>query len=582
MVSVKSELREALSSQIYLRWFVILLILLPVIIEAIYIKIFGVNIVYWDQWDFVPFIEELYNNNLSFYDLFGQHNEHRLFFPRIIMLLLAYISRYNNIYEMYFSWMLVLLILVVVFLLYKSSFGSSTKMLMVFVPVSFIIFNLRQFENILWGFQLQIYLCVLGFVFSIHMLEKLDKSNLNLLLAIFGGILASYSFANGLVTWPVGLFFILISSKGRNTAVFWSLAGILAMGLYFYNWTKPPQNPSIFFIINQPIDGILYLLANIGSPLAYEKLAAISMGIFLLIIIFIEFVFLYKYNLLRANSTWLSFILFSLISSFVTTVGRAGCGLEQALSSRYVTFTLLGVIGVYLLAINLYNIKSQNRMHPILFGIVVSILVIGLMAGNMSGIEQGKSIRESRSDDVYYLKTYKLQADNNLGGLYPKGLYPIPKIVRDRAPFLEKYKLSIFADNDINLDGLFESQASTQYHIDTINTNLLNNMTVTINKKDTESITVTGWAVDGQANTLAKAVFISIDDKLIIPTRYYLDRVDVARFYKNGNFRYSGFMGAFNTSNLANGSHILTLKVISKEGNQYYKLNPEIKIVVAG
>ena len=178
-ITILSKLRKAYCSLLSRRWLVVLLVLSPAILEAIYIKIFGVNVLFWDQCKFVPYIEKLYTNNISFFDLFQQDNEHRPFFPRIIMLVLAYVSNYNNIYEMYFSWILALFILLLVFLMYKNSFGTSTKMMINFLPISFIIFTLRQFENILWGLQLQVYSCVLGFLISIYMLEKSDKFGFN-------------------------------------------------------------------------------------------------------------------------------------------------------------------------------------------------------------------------------------------------------------------------------------------------------------------------------------------------------------------------------------------------------------------
>jgi hypothetical protein len=568
-IPILSEIARDVSPLSFKEWLVLLLILLPAILEVAYIRSFGVNVVYWDQWDFIPYIEKMFQHNLSLSDLFQQHNEHRLFFPRIIMLILAYFSNYNNLYEMYFSWTLAVLILILIFTMYKPSFKVSIKSLIYFIPISFIIFNFRQYENILWGFQLQIYLGVLGFLFALYMLGESNELCLNFLLAILGGILASYSFANGLATWPVGLFFLLISNKERKLAYFWSLAGILVMGLYFSGWAHPSGHPSIFFILNKPFDGVLYLLVNIGSSLAHDKHTAVGVGIFLVIVLFIELIYLYEFNIFRSNSMWLSLILFSLISSVITTVGRAGFGAEQALSSRYVTFTLIGVIGIYILALNLYNMKSHDRILAILFGVVVSILIIGSITGYTSGISAGKSLKEARLDSAYYLKTYKLQPDYNF-----QGLYHSPRTIRSKAPFLETYNLNAFTDNDLRFNGLIESQATTLYSIDAINAKSIKNKINIINKSDSKSIKITGWAVDWSDGTLAKAVFISIDNKLIMPTRYYVDRVDVANYFNNRNFRYSGFMSVFNISSLDIGSHNLTLRVISNGGDKYYKSSP--------
>ena len=443
-ITILSKLRKAYCSLLSRRWLVVLLVLSPVILEAIYIKIFGVNVLFWDQCKFVPYIEKLYTNNISFYDLLQQDNEHRPFFPRLIMLFLAYISNYNNIYEMYFSWILALFILLLVFLMYKDSFGTSTKTMMNFLPISFIIFTLRQFENILWGLQLQVYSCVLGFLISIYMLEKSDKFGFNFFLAAFGGVFASYSFANGLAVWPTGLFFILILNKGRKMAFVWSLIGILTTTLYFYHWEKPQGHPSTLFIIEQPVKGLFYFLGNIGSPLAFKMTEAVGVGIILIILLSIELFILIKYGALKENAKWLSLILFSLMSSFVLTIFRAGFGIEQAGSSRYVTFTLLAIVGIYSLALSIYNKNSENKVRLFLLGAILSILITGSIGGYMYGLVEGPVINVLQTDNAYYLKTYEKQPDDNLRHIYD------PLVVREIAPTLKKYKLNVFSYNQIH------------------------------------------------------------------------------------------------------------------------------------
>lgn len=450
------------------RWLVVLLVLSPVILEAIYIKTFGVNVLFWDQCKFVPYIEKLYTNNISISDVFQQDNVHRPFFPRIIMLFLAYISNYNNIYEMYFSWILALFILLLMFLMYSSSFGTSTKMALNFLPISFIIFNLRQFENILWGLQLQVYSCVLGFLFSIYMLEKSNKFDFNLLGAIIGGIFASYSFANGLAVWPTGLFFLLILRNNKKMASVWSLIGLMTTGLFFYHWEKPQGPSSTLFIIERPIESLVYFLGNIGSPLAFKMAEAVCIGIILIILLSIELFIVIKNRKLKENAKWLSLILFSLISSLSLIIFRADFGIEGAGSSRYVTFTSMAVVGIYLLALNIFNQNHQNKTHFLLFGAILSILIIGLIGGYMYGLVEGPIINVLQTDNAYYLKTYEHQPDDNLKRIY------YPSIVREIAPIIKKYKLNVFSDNSVGPNETNGSPNETLSDMRRINNFLLN------------------------------------------------------------------------------------------------------------
>lgn len=426
--------------------FIVFLLVLPAILGAIYVKIFGVNVVFWDQWELVPLIEKLYSGNLTFDQLFAQHNEHRLFFPRIIMLILAHITRYNTITEMYLSWIITLLTLVLIFVMYKQNFGISESSLLKFIPISWLIFNFRQFENMLWGWQNQIYLCVFGFVFSIYLLEKSEKIDCKFLLAIFGGILSSFSFVNGLLVWPTGFLFIILSkTKNKNyLGTAWALVGIAVLCTYLYKWVKPSHHPSILYIIEQPINSIEYLIVNIGSPLGFEHSTAFGMGIFILFEIIMVSILLLKNGLLKENAKWLSFIFFSLASSLTITVGRAGFGVEQALSSRYVTFTLLGIVGLYLVVVGLYNkFETKNQKYAVLYGMVLSVIFVGIIIGYSRGVIAGEEISESRKNMACYLIGYNWTSDEFL-----KNLYPHPDIVKKRAKILERHKLNVFSFKD--------------------------------------------------------------------------------------------------------------------------------------
>lgn len=554
--------------------------------NAIYIKFFGVNVAFWDQFSLVPLIEKLFDNSLSIYDLFQQHNEHRLFFPSIIMLALAYLTNYNTMYEMYFSWCSNVLILALIFLMYRDSFGDTKRSLLIFIPISFMIFDFRQFENILWGFQLQVYLCVLGFVISMYMLEKSNDFDLNFLIAVFGGVLASYSFANGLAAWPAGLFFILISNKRKKLGAIWSLSGLLTAGVYFHNWIRPPYHPDPYTIIEQPIKGLIYLLANIGSPLAPQNSIAIGIGFFLVTILLIELSILIRYNSIEENAKWLSFVLFSLISTFTIAVGRAGLGLEQALTSRYVTITFLGIIGIYLLGIDINNkVKCDKTSRGWLFlflsVVTISMIIVGVTVGYIVGFEEGKLIRDSRIQDAYYLETYRLQTDNNL-----KNLYPNSEIVRESAEFLEKYKLNVFSSVGINISKLDESEDKTLGHVDTINGYIIKDndaskrASILVSRSESDEMVIDGWAIDSLENTSAKGVFIVADNNIIIPTQYYIDRSDIASKFNNKDLRYSGFKGSFAISILNNGIHNLTLKIVARGGDRVFDLNPNIEIIL--
>src|SRR5947209_20106535 len=99
------------------RVFPYILILLPVALGFFFVHLFGVNVVFADQWlAIVPLFDKLSTGTLGVSDLFAQHLEHRIFFPRVATLLLAGITKYNTVAEMYLIQICLLLTLIVLLL----------------------------------------------------------------------------------------------------------------------------------------------------------------------------------------------------------------------------------------------------------------------------------------------------------------------------------------------------------------------------------------------------------------------------------------------------------------------------------
>src|SRR5215208_7141850 len=73
---------------------------LPPLYLIIIILTNTVDVPFADQWALVPLLERSYRGTLSLHDLWAQHNEHRLLFPRLIMLALARLSAWNTHIEM--------------------------------------------------------------------------------------------------------------------------------------------------------------------------------------------------------------------------------------------------------------------------------------------------------------------------------------------------------------------------------------------------------------------------------------------------------------------------------------------------
>jgi hypothetical protein len=130
---------------------------------------------------------------------------------------------------------------------------------------------------------------------------------------------------------------------------------------------------------------------------------------------------------------------------------------------------------------------------------------------------------------------------------------------------------------NINLAELKFVDKSTSYSIDSINDLIIEKQKqpIIFNSQNDGSVSVNGWAVDSNAGSVAGGVFLNIDGKIDIPAYYGTDRNDVADFFKNNHYRYSGFSGILDISSLTKGRHTLSIKVVTADKKGYYQ--PEQK-----
>ena len=134
------------------------LIGLAVLSGFMYVHAFGVNLYLLDEWDVLPPLFERHAAGmLTLGDFWQQHNEHRLLFPELAMFGLGWLTRGDTVTNMYVSQGLLAAMLAV----YLAAFGREFRSgwtAWALVPVAFLVFSLRQAENMLWGFQLGFFL----------------------------------------------------------------------------------------------------------------------------------------------------------------------------------------------------------------------------------------------------------------------------------------------------------------------------------------------------------------------------------------------------------------------------------------
>jgi hypothetical protein len=420
------------------------LILLPPALGFLYVWFFGVNVVYGDEWRVAILFDK---PNLA--HLWVQLNEHRIFIPKVVILSLGSLTKWNTVAEMYVTQILLLVTLFVLFVAFDGSIRSRRKHLFV-APVAFLVFSLRQAESMLTGLLMQFVLVLTFAVLAFYFLRGLGRDTSCKLLfpaALASATLASLSSAQGLLVWPVGLVQLLVGQPRRRTKWFlvgsWSLLGVAEWLVYFLDYHIPAHitaSPPDDLVVG-PFYFLRFFLTALGSSLSWWQEPAFAIGFLLLVLVGASIFLVIRQGRLAEYSFWTSLLLFSFLILLAVTVGRAERGLDQALVSRYTTYSILGVVGLYAMLAKLH-FESKSHSTAILFGTLLIVVMLALPVTYAGGVKLGISTEATREKAAAVLVTYESQPDRQLTSLNPN-----PQLVRKRAPILQKLHYNVFSES---------------------------------------------------------------------------------------------------------------------------------------
>jgi hypothetical protein len=431
------------------------LVAAPPVICFAFVLTYGVDVPFWDQWDLIPHLQAWRAGRLGFDGLTQLHNEHRIFFPRAAMLAMASITRYDVRAEMILGW--VLLCCSAALIMWRQRAHGEPGSWLSFLPVSFLMFSLRQWENLLWGWQIVVFFCICGFLVSVYALERAHQSAAALALAIGAAWISSFSFGAGLAVWPIGLATLIWqrrfspmparSSFAVNTAT-WIGSAILAFAAYFYGYAHPGHHPDTTYFVSHPKQALCVLAGTLGGFASDDSRVATAFGL-------VAAAALALVLALAAGGALdpdklipvLPLIGFWLATALMVTVARAGFGPDAGLASRYATLTTLGAVGLYqaMCAIR------PDRLRRIARCTAGTALVVAALNPTAQSIRVGSQLRASRAEAAQALRNVDTAPDDLL-----RRLWDDPSKVRDRARWLRANRLSVFRDGPHELDRLIE------------------------------------------------------------------------------------------------------------------------------
>lgn len=541
-----------------------ILLLCPVLLSVIMVLIYSENVPCADEWGIVSSYKGILDHGLKFQDLFVQHNEHRIFFPRIILLISAICSNWNVVVQMLISQIMLMVSAYLLYSNFKLNIGSAKSIY--FLPIVILLFSFKQYENMLWGFQVGFYLVLMSAIVSFYFYEKYLRINkaFNLYLAILFGIISSFSSIQGLLVWICYLVLFIVEnllnkSKPTKEQIIIMVSGLLCWILYFWGYVKPGGHPDIGS--GGFIQLIEYFLVFLGGNLSPKIKLALLFGIIYVVLLCYCLYILFKKNgSFSRNIFPCLLILFGLSVCGSVTLGRAGFGVVQASTSRYTSFSILVPIGIYFILSDFYSYKRvalKSHVHTV----TVICLSFFTFYTSVSEISSMKISHYNRKFSAYALLNYEKVPTSDKLTYFPfeseMYLIEMPRFLKEKGlsvfspSSMKREDIPLFVLNDAPKEGLVSGLGE-------------NNINIVEDKLVIDNM----WVLDG--DRVADSVYIKINNNYY--SAYYgIDRIDVADHFNNKNLRYSGFKFAIPTSQLEAGENNIEIIVTGNHGNYYYK-----------
>jgi hypothetical protein len=556
--------------------------LVPIAAGFLYVALYGVNVPVQDDWGTVITLARESAGTLSLSDLFSQHNEQRIFFPRLVEIGLAKVNGYSPITEMYVIEASFLAALAALLVTMRRTLGRDALLLL--PVVAYLVFSFRQSETMLLGFNISFAFVEAFGVIALAMLWISGRSLGRRQTAAFAGALAAatvaaYSSSQGLAVWPAGLLPLWLAARQGNRKkqiALWSSLGVGEWILYFVSYKSIPGHPSSTYAFRHPLPGLKYFLSLFGASLNSEPTRALVYGLILVGLSLGALVLTTRAREGRRMSFWIALLAYSALMMLLITIGRSGFGVNQGLSSRYSSFSGLGVIALLGLLVRRAH-ADRSRAAIGFLGATIVLVALSVPGTISDGIRSGRHRSSSGQRAAYILYTYRSEPDALLRDIFQ----PSPALVRGFAPFLEHKRYVVFAaarppvrpappTSPVHLRA---DAAPSSCALDSINGAPAGGRPLV--SLDRGFVVFRGWCLDPGNSRLAGGVYITLDDHYF-PAYYGEARPDVADFFHRRRLVSAGFEAAVRLNAGPAGAHIVAIVALSPDRKRYYQPNPTV------
>ncbi len=325
---------------------------------------------FWDMWNgYLEFYIKASSNDYGAW--WRSHNEHRIILSRLFFWIDLSLFDGSIWFLLLVNYLLIALSCFVFFIALKEMLPKYYAIPGLFVVTWLISWS--QHENLTWGFQSQFILAQLLPLAAFFLLHRSSKSsalsNGYFIGACLFGLLSIGSMANGLIALPLMILYAIIAKFSWKRVFVVAALACIGFLAYFYNFTSPTHHGSLSGSLREnPLGLILYMMTYIGGPFYYVVggrfggiiFAQVAGGLFILLSAYTSWTILRTRKKSTLELSLLLFIIYIGGTALATAGGRLIFGIEQALSPRYMTPSLMAWAALFTIIIPKFVTSSER------------------------------------------------------------------------------------------------------------------------------------------------------------------------------------------------------------------------------
>jgi hypothetical protein len=351
----------------------------------IFVLHFAIDAVLGDEWNMIPFIDASLHGHTSLGVIWSQYGDPRIPIVRADLLAFGYFTHLDTRWAIIFNACIWIAAYAIALRLFQRYTGSPLTPIPV-LAIGMVWFSLADLQNALWAFEVGWFLVVLAFMVMLFALLVPDSGRTFwMAVAIAAAVIATLSWIQGFVVWPIGLVCLLwwrpVWRKQRRDLSIWSGAALATSVLYLLGYKFGTTSCSPYFgckptnPITHPVAAVHFYLILVGNviPGGYIDGVPHSYLRFLItgaVVLFAAAWIIVQSWRFRSGSEKLPLPLlligFALLFDFTILWGRLGSGIAGAVNSnRYVMPNIVLVVAIVMYAwTHRPRLRTRSEAEP--------------------------------------------------------------------------------------------------------------------------------------------------------------------------------------------------------------------------